>query len=306
MIDIRTRLYLLKRLKEGGYNGSYVEAISNAKEWVQRMSVGGVVGKDWVEDESGKIYWDDKAVDQLTTKQNERYLGRDVVVAEHNRDENLNEPINTGILSFYSSKNKSGPAIRVPGNTVPADISKHGVVAEGLYDARLQGRSSKSNDRAIMINKGGDIPTANPWVKPTVDEVFYHIGNKFNKSLITSNPNINISEACITGYCGEGGEDYHNKFMDAIDVDGDFAFYIKGQKAIDSVSFVNKPPVANAPSAQKTHQETADNRFKVEHRKIIPDVNRYHKSPFKFQSGGEVGEPVDLFVRYARYKMKNK
>lgn len=46
MIDIRTRLYLLKRLKEGGYNGSYVEAISNAKEWVQRMQSGGEVGGD--------------------------------------------------------------------------------------------------------------------------------------------------------------------------------------------------------------------------------------------------------------------
>ena len=45
MIDIRTRLYLLKRLKEGGYNGSYVEAISNAKEWVQRMQSGGEVGE---------------------------------------------------------------------------------------------------------------------------------------------------------------------------------------------------------------------------------------------------------------------
>jgi len=60
---------------------------------------------DWVEKSDGTIYWDEKATSQETTKDGERYLGKNVLVGTHNRDENLNEPINTAQFDLYLESN---------------------------------------------------------------------------------------------------------------------------------------------------------------------------------------------------------
>ena len=48
----------------------------------------GLGPEDWVEDKNGNVYWDENATSQETTKTGETYLGKNVLVGTHNRDEN--------------------------------------------------------------------------------------------------------------------------------------------------------------------------------------------------------------------------
>ncbi len=154
---------------------------------------------DWVESANGDIYWDENATSQETTKERETYLGKNVLVGTHNRDANLNEPINSARFDLYLESYKTGPSATIYGNTVPADIEKYGTVAEGLYPAEY---SIYKGDGAILINGGGNLPTvsgnpnnhnnynADGSLKPisehVIDEVFFHKGNYARKSLSTS------------------------------------------------------------------------------------------------------------------------
>ena len=90
-------------------------------------------GNDWVESENGNIYWNDKATSQETASKGETYLGKNVLVGTHNRDENGNEPINSATFDLYSESNKEGVSATIKGNTIPSDITKYGTLAEGLY-----------------------------------------------------------------------------------------------------------------------------------------------------------------------------
>jgi hypothetical protein len=186
---------------------------------------------DWVEKENGEIYWDENATSQKTTKKGEKYLGKNVLVATHNRDENLNEPINTAKFELYLESNKKGPTATIMGNTVPADVDKYGTVAEGLYPAVY---STYKGDGAILINKGGNLPTVkgnynNPkknrnadgtW-KPTskhvIDEVFFHKGNYARLSLSTNifknGKRVEITEGCQTGGSGKGSILLYRQFI---------------------------------------------------------------------------------------------
>lgn len=54
---------------------------------------------------------------------------------------------------MYLESNKTGPTATIKGNTVPADITKYGTVAEGLYTGSYQ---KYKGDGAIIINDGKD------------------------------------------------------------------------------------------------------------------------------------------------------
>ena len=180
---------------------------------------------DWVEDKNRRIYWDEYATSQATAKAGETYLGQNVLVGTHNRDANLNEPINTAKFELYLESNKEGPSATIMGNTVPADVDKYGTVAEGLYPA---GYSIYKGDGAILINGGGDLPTVkgNPnnkknynaegTLKPidqhVIDEVFFHKGNYARPSLSTSSGSP-ISAGCQTGGCGPGTLPVYREFI---------------------------------------------------------------------------------------------
>ena len=175
-------------------------------------------GRDWYETTDGKIIWDDKATSQKAmedVKINGKYLGKNVLVGTHNRDENLNEPINSATFELYLESNHNGPSATINGNTVPADGSVSGTLAEGLYPARFQGRSSYirkgKTDFALIINEGKSVPTADGSPKNSMTEIFFHKGNPYQTSLFDSNGQA-YSRGCLTGPCMPGSGPIFDEF----------------------------------------------------------------------------------------------
>ncbi|MDR3046070.1 MAG: RHS repeat-associated core domain-containing protein, partial [Bacteroidales bacterium] len=170
---------------------------------------------DWVEAANGTIYWDDNATSQATTKDGEKYLGKNVLVATHNRDADLNEPINTARFDLYLESNHDGPSASIEGNTVPADGTVSGTLAEGLYSARFQGRNSYlekgKTDLALVVNEGMTVPTAEGSPKSSMTGIFLHKGNPFQTSLSDSKGNP-YSKGCLTGPCMPGSSDRWDNF----------------------------------------------------------------------------------------------
>ncbi|MEG1905398.1 MAG: RHS repeat-associated core domain-containing protein, partial [Bacteroidales bacterium] len=170
---------------------------------------------DWILGKDGNIYWDDKATSQATTKDGDTYLGKNVIIATHNRDANLNEPINSATFDLYLETNKEGPSASINGNTVPADGSTSGTLDEGLYSARFQGRASylakRKTDLALIINEGGKVPTAMGSPKSSMTGIFFHSGNNYQTSLFDSRGNA-YSEGCLTGPCMPGSATIWNTF----------------------------------------------------------------------------------------------
>ncbi len=170
---------------------------------------------DWVEKVDGTIYWDENATSQETTKEGEKYLGKNVLVATHNRDADLNEPINSASFDLYLESDKTGPTATINGNTVPSNGAKSGTLAEGLYSARFQGRAKYvqrgKTDLALIINEGRSVPTADGSPKSSMTEIFFHAGNPFQTSLFDSH-NIPYSEGCLTGPCRPNSSTEWNAF----------------------------------------------------------------------------------------------
>lgn len=71
----------------------------------------GMEGTDWV-DRKGKIVWDEKVTSgtDKDLQKGDVYLGKNVIVATHNRDTDLNEPMNSAKFEYYSEDNKTGPS----------------------------------------------------------------------------------------------------------------------------------------------------------------------------------------------------
>ena len=111
---------------------------------------------DWVESMGGTIYWDDNATSQETTKAGEKYLGKNVLVGTHGRDENLNESVNAATFDLYLESDHSGPIATIRGNTVPCDVEAYGTLPEGLYKADEQ--SYKGNTALLITNIASSIP----------------------------------------------------------------------------------------------------------------------------------------------------
>ncbi|THF52783.1 hypothetical protein E6C50_00800 [Flavobacterium supellecticarium] len=187
-------------------------------------------GQHWVEAADGTIYWDENATSQDTTKPGETYLGANVLVGTHNRDSNLNEPINSAKFELYLEKNKDGSSAEIMGNTVPADVKKYGTLAEGLYPAK---HTIYKNDGALLINGGRNLPTVNGnpnnpknyyndgSLKPTsehvIDQVLFHKGN-FKRESLSTYPDKHgnvfpISAGCQTGGSGDGSLPLYRDFI---------------------------------------------------------------------------------------------
>jgi RHS repeat-associated protein len=193
---------------------------------------------DWVEKADGTIYWDDNATSQATTKEGETYLGRNVLVGTHNRDEKGNEPINSAQFDLYLESNKEGPSATIMGNTVPADIKKAGTLAEGLYSAKFGHRNAEKykNELAIRIYNldGTDgLPTINGNPNPrsngkTLTGVLFHMGNNYQTSLFDSNGNA-YSNGCQTSGNYPNSRPAHNEFMKKVGTGFNGAYYLRSR-----------------------------------------------------------------------------
>ena len=195
---------------------------------------------DWVENASGKIYWDKNATSQTTTKKGETYLGKNVLVGTHNRDATGNEPINSATFDLYLESDKTGPLATIKGNTVSGDITKFGTLAEGLYPARFQGRASKLDqgidDLSLFINEGKDVPTVNGNPNNAnsdmLNKVFFHAGNYGKKRLTYLKKDGStgyISKGCQTSGCGKGSRPLHNAFMEKVERDFNGFYYLRAK-----------------------------------------------------------------------------
>ena len=197
---------------------------------------------DWYETADGNLnsqikYTDltsQKALDAAGIKG--KYLGKDVIVATHNRDSNLNEPINTARFDLYLSSNPDGISATIFGNTVPADVNRFGTLAEGLYSAKFQSRDSYKkkgiDDLAIIINDGNDVPTVNGNPNKAnsdmLDEIFLHMGNNYRESLFDSKGNA-YSKGCQTTGHYKDSHDDHKKFMEVVGRNFNGFYYLRGK-----------------------------------------------------------------------------
>ncbi|MFW5757245.1 MAG: hypothetical protein ACOCYO_01045 [Bacteroidota bacterium] len=147
-------------------------------------------GRDWY-DINGKITWHDHEGELTINDQTYQSLGVNTIVATPNRAVDGNEPINSATFELYLESDKTGPSASISGNTVPADISEFGTLAEGIYSARSQGRASYiargEEDLAVIINDGRAVPTvsgnSNKENSDMLTGIFLHKGNPFQESL---------------------------------------------------------------------------------------------------------------------------
>ncbi|MPT34418.1 MAG: hypothetical protein E2604_04865 [Flavobacterium sp.] len=208
-------------------SGKILEVGSLSKK---KLSNEFIDGQHWVEAENGTIYWDENATSQGTTKTGETYLGPNVLVGTHNRDSNLNEPINSAKFELYLESNKNGSSAEIMGNTVPSDVNKYGTLAEGLYPANAQGRGGYiargREDLAILINGGGSVPTAPGSPKDHITQIFFHAGNQHQESLYDSKGNA-YSAGCQTSGCGPHSRPLHNAFMHTVGSQFEGSYYLR-------------------------------------------------------------------------------
>ena len=80
------------------------------------------------------IVWKDdiKSQDDVPWYSDDKWLGKNVIVATHNRDEKYNEPINTAKFDVYLESDKTGPSATFYGNTIPSKISESGVLSPDI------------------------------------------------------------------------------------------------------------------------------------------------------------------------------
>ena len=179
-------------------------------------------GKDWFEI-NGKIRWRNREGDYTNKKGKEfKSLGKNVLVATHNRDKDGNEDVNSATFSLYLESDKSGPSATIKGNTVPADTEDYGTLAEGIYSAETKTRSN--GQEGILINGGGDLPTVNGNPNNPANEgkdksehimnaIWFHAGNTDRESLTTTGGDP-ISAGCLTGPNCSGSATTYSSFMD--------------------------------------------------------------------------------------------
>ncbi len=193
-------------------------------------------GLDWY-DINGSITWHDNEGDLTIDDNTYQSLGRNVLVGTHNRDMKGNEEINTARFDLYLEDNKLGSSATIYGNTVPADVTRFGVLAEGLYSARSQGRASKGeDDLAIIINEGKELPTVfgnpNKVNSDMLTAVFFHAGNYGKERLTYTRKDGStgyISKGCQTSGCGQGSRPLHNTFMGKVGRDFNGYYYLRGR-----------------------------------------------------------------------------
>ena len=198
---------------------------------------------DWVEGADGNIKWDKNATSQATTQKGEKYLGKNVLVGNHNRDASGNEGINTAKFDLYLASDKTGPSATVNGNTVPSDITEFGTLAEGLYPLNSQSRSSYvkdgKEDLALLINKGLAVPTTASSPKSSITEIFFHMGNNYQKSLFDSK-NVPYSKGCQTSVNYPNSRPVHNAFMKEVGSNFNGSYYLRSKPVLTTPTIVPK------------------------------------------------------------------
>ena len=213
-------------------------------------------GNDWVESENGNIYWNDKATSQETASKGETYLGKNVLVGTHNRDENGNEPINSATFDLYSESNKEGVSATIKGNTIPSDITKYGTLAECLYSAKFGHRNAEKykNELALRIYNldGTDgLPTLNGNPSKANSDlltgVLFHAGNPYQKSLLDSKGRPVWSHGCQTSGCGPGSSKLHNDFMQVVGRNFNGSYYLRAKPQSKQNSYILQVPSFTAP-----------------------------------------------------------
>ena len=202
-------------------------------------------GREWYEAEDGNIIWDDNIVSQEAMNQagiKGVYLGSNVLVGTHDRDENLNESINGAIFELYLETNKSGAVASIKGNTIPYDVNNYGTLQEGRYPAKYQSYKGKP---AILINEGKNLSTvkgnpnnkenynADGSIKPieehVMDEIFFHYGNNFFNSLVDSKGKP-WTTGCQTGGNYKGAWDDYMSFMQHVPTTFNGWYYLRAKK----------------------------------------------------------------------------
>jgi len=219
-----------------------VDPMANEREWLNpynyvqnnpllRVDPEGTL--DWVESEDGEIYWDENATSQETAKEGEKYLGKNVIVATHNRDENDKEEINTAQFDVYLESDKTGPSATIKGNTVPADVEGRDLstLAEGLYAADFAPRTEKPKELAVFIwqadRKSTELPTTEGG---TMKGVFLHSGNPKAETLVSrGGEGAQWSEGCQTTCSGAGSAAKHTAFMKTVGKKFKGTYYLRAK-----------------------------------------------------------------------------
>ena len=193
----------------------------------------GMAPVDWVEKEDGSIYWDENATSQSSTKQGEKYLGKNVIVATHNRDENDKEEVNSATFDLYLESDKTGPSATIKGNTVPADVegSDFSTLAEGLYAADFAPRTAKPKELAVFISQADRKSTKLPTTDGgTMEGIFLHSGNPKGETLISrGGVGSQFSEGCQTTRSGPGSAAKHTAFMKTVGKKFKGTYYLRAK-----------------------------------------------------------------------------
>lgn len=202
-------------------------------------------GEDWIDPGDGNISWNDKATSQEAMNKagiQGVYLGKNVLVGKHGRDNNLSEKINGAIFELYLETNKEGPTASITGNTIPCDVDKYGTLKEGCYPAVFQ----KYHGRPAIYIKG-DLPTVKgnpnnqknyidqdinkpmiPVEQHIMNGIYFHFGNNYFEGLKDSN-GIPWTTGCQTGGNYKGSWKDYDNFMQNIPVTFNGWYYLRSR-----------------------------------------------------------------------------
>jgi RHS repeat-associated protein len=194
-------------------------------------------GMDWY-DVNGNITWHDQEGELKIDDNTYQSLGKNVIVATHNRDEDGKEEINTASFSVYLESNTEGASATIEGNTVPADVEgkDFSTLAEGVYGADFAARSSKPGESAVFISALGETDPEKKRTLPntkggTMEGIFIHSGNPDKATLISRDGvGSQYSEGCMTTVSGPGSKAKHENFMKVVGKKFSGTFYLRGKK----------------------------------------------------------------------------
>ncbi len=198
-----------------------VDQMAHEREWltpynfVQNNPINRIDPKgeldDWIKNSEGKIYWDDNATSQASTKKGEHYLGRAVVVFDGFKDEQLGKGQNLfgegaklANVTVYGPKG-ADDIQSYKGFTMTSDAETFGPIADGTfslnYDTRGKSGMLKSNwaieGRGEVPAYGGHNPNPNAYGGAYKTGIFIHTSNRNGYAGRYNNGKNGISEGCL-------------------------------------------------------------------------------------------------------------